>query len=68
MFSDALTRRNFAVRLGPVLSALGLASLLPATAMAKKQAAEGVRKLNDEGKATDGTQMITPIVIHNGLA
>lgn len=68
MFSDALTRRNFAVRLGPVLSALGLASLFPATAMAKKQAAEGVRKLNDQGKAADGTQMITPIVIHNGLA
>ena len=67
MLSDALTRRNFVARLGPVVSALGLASLFPSTAMAKKQAA-GVQKLDDEGKPAGGTQMITPIVIHNGLA
>ena len=68
MFADAWTRRNFAARLAPVVSALGLASLLPSTAMAKKQAGESVRKLSDEGKPADGTQMITPIVIHNGVA
>jgi enamine deaminase RidA (YjgF/YER057c/UK114 family) len=68
MSSDSLTRRNFATRLAPVLSALGLASLFPATALAKKEAGGGVRKLNDEGKPAEGAQMITPIVIHNGVA
>jgi enamine deaminase RidA (YjgF/YER057c/UK114 family) len=67
MFSDPLTRRKFAARLAPVFSALGLASLSSSTAMAKA-AGGGVRKLNDTGKPADGTQMITPIVIHNGLA
>jgi enamine deaminase RidA (YjgF/YER057c/UK114 family) len=48
---------------------LGLASLFPSTAVAKKQAeSKGVQKMNDEGKPAEGTQMITPIVIHNGLA
>ncbi|HEX6802445.1 MAG TPA: RidA family protein [Terriglobales bacterium] len=69
MFSDAVTRRNFATKLAPIFSAIGLASLLAAPAAAKSKATgEGVRKLNDEGKPADGTQMITPIVIHNGLA
>jgi enamine deaminase RidA (YjgF/YER057c/UK114 family) len=69
MLSDSLTRRNFATRLAPVFSALGLASLFPSTAVAKKQAeSKGVQKMNDEGKPAEGTQMITPIVIHNGLA
>lgn len=68
MFSDALTRRNFAVRIAPVLSALGLASLLPSPAVAKKKAGEDVRKLNDRGQPAEGTQMITPIVIHNRVA
>src|SRR5215469_3991940 len=68
MSSDSLTRRNFATRLAPVLSALGLATLFPATALAKKEAGAGVRKLNDEGKPAEGAQMITPIVIHNGVA
>jgi reactive intermediate/imine deaminase len=38
--------------------------------VAKKNAHadEGVRKLNGEGQPADGTQMITPIVIHNGVA
>lgn len=68
MFSDALTRRNFAVRIAPVLSALGLASLLPSPAVAKKKAGEDVRKLNDQGQPAEGTPMITPIVIHNRVA
>ena len=50
MFADALTRRNFAARLAPVISALGLASLLPSTAMAKNKTGGGVRKLSDQGK------------------
>jgi enamine deaminase RidA (YjgF/YER057c/UK114 family) len=67
MISSPLTRRNFAARLAPVLSALGLASFVP-KASAAKAAEEGVRKLNDQGKPAEGAQMITPIVIHNGVA
>jgi len=67
MISTSLTRRNFATRLAPVLSALGLASLVPRSSAAKT-AREGVRKLNDQGKPAEGAQMITPIVIHNGVA
>jgi reactive intermediate/imine deaminase len=69
MISNPLTRRNFATRLAPMFSALGVASLLPKAAVAKKaEHDESVRKLNDQGKPADGTQFITPIVIHNGLA
>jgi len=67
MISTPLTRRNFATRLAPVFSALGLASLVP-KASASKAAEEGVRKLNDQGKPAEGAQMITPIVIHNRVA
>src|SRR5437763_16182941 len=69
MFSDTLTRRNLVRRVAPVLSAIGVASLLPKPSVAKAaaQADMGVRKLNDQGKPADGTQFITPIVIHNGL-
>jgi 2-iminobutanoate/2-iminopropanoate deaminase len=68
--SGTFTRRNLVGRLTPALSAFGLASLLPKAAVAKSKIHEdtGVRKLNDEGKPADGTQFITPIVIHNGLA
>jgi len=68
MLSGSLTRRKFATVLAPMLSAFGLetASSNPAGAEKASQDTE-VRKLNDEGKPADGTQMITPIVIHNGL-
>lgn len=66
MFSESVTRRKFATAFAPVLSAFGLAGLLPKSALAKVHGAE-VSKLNDQGKPADGTQMITPIVAHNGL-
>ena len=68
--SAALTRRNLATRIIPALSALGLATLLPQAAVAKSKTHEenSVLKLNDQGKPADGTQFITPIVIHSGLA
>src|ERR1051326_226205 len=70
MLSNTFTRRNFTTRLAPIFSAFGLATLLPKAAVAKKTEHQdtSVRKLNDEGKPADGTQFITPIVIHNGLA
>jgi enamine deaminase RidA (YjgF/YER057c/UK114 family) len=69
MISDTFTRRNFAVRLAPVFSALGLAAMLPkdSTAKASKQDM-GVKKLNEEGKPNEGNSFIMPIVIHNGVA
>jgi len=64
MFSASVTRRKFA----PILSVFGLATVFSKSALAKggSQGSE-VSKLNDEGKPADGTQMITPIVAHNGL-
>jgi hypothetical protein len=35
MISDKFTRRNFATRLAPVLSAVGLAAMLPKDSSAK---------------------------------
>ena len=69
MFSDSVTRRKFTTAFAPVLSAFGLAGLLPKSALAKAASGHGaeVTKLNDQGKPADGTQMITPIVAHNGL-
>lgn len=69
MFSASLTRRKFAAAFAPVLSGLGLTTLLGAPAMAKKKESQDneVRKLNDQGQPANGTQMITPIVAHNGL-
>jgi enamine deaminase RidA (YjgF/YER057c/UK114 family) len=69
MISDTFTRRNFAVRLAPVFSALGLAAMLPKESSAKTSKQDmGVKKLNEEGKPNEGTSFIMPIVIHNGVA
>ena len=70
MISDTFTRRNFAVRLAPVFSALGLAAMLPKDSFAKASKHEdmGVKKLNEEGKPNEGNSFIMPIVIHNGVA
>jgi 2-iminobutanoate/2-iminopropanoate deaminase len=60
------TRRNFAGRLATILSAAGLTgTVLAATSEAKMD--QDIRKLNSDGKTADGKQMITPIVVHNGL-
>lgn len=48
-----------------LLSILGFTSLFSERAFAKKN--ESVQKLNRDGKPADGTQMITPLIIHGGL-
>ncbi|MGH9517708.1 MAG: RidA family protein [Terriglobales bacterium] len=70
MNSNTFTRRNFAVRLAPVFSALGLAAMLPkdSAAKASKHQGMGVTKLNEEGKPNQSNSFIMPIVIHNGVA
>src|SRR6266478_9708153 len=64
--TSTFNRRMLITRLGTALSALGLGSLLATKAEAKSRDSE-VRKLNRDGKPADGTQMITPFILHHGL-
>jgi 2-iminobutanoate/2-iminopropanoate deaminase len=63
------TRRTFAVRFGSILSALGFTAAAGVTrAMAQPpQEANGIRKLNGEGKPGSEKEVIMPVIIHNGL-
>lgn len=67
---SAFTRRNFGTKLASMLSTLGIgAAALEKTAAAQTSNAQdsGVQKLNYDGKPADGTQMITSLIVHNGL-
>jgi len=72
MPSTSFNRRSFATALAPVLSGLGLATLLSKSATAKttKTTKEdmSVHKLNDQGQPATENSMISPIVVHNGVA
>lgn len=62
------TRRMFAVRLGSVLSVLGLTGAAGARGIGQtSQDANVVRKLNAEGKPGSDKDIIMPIIVHNGL-
>jgi 2-iminobutanoate/2-iminopropanoate deaminase len=67
--NSILNRRTFAARFASVLSTVGLASAaLTKFALAQTSATEsGVQKFNSDGKPADGTQMITSLIVHNGL-
>jgi 2-iminobutanoate/2-iminopropanoate deaminase len=69
--NSVLNRRTFGTRLASVLSTLGLSSaVLTRPVLAQTAAASdsgGVQKLNYDGKPADGTQMITSLIVHNGL-
>ena len=68
--SADFTRRSFTARLASVLSPLGITShAWSASSDAGGQASQApvVQKLNYDGKPADGTQMITPLIVHNGL-
>ncbi len=60
------TRRNFAGGLAAIFSSVGISGAALASS-AEGTTDQGIRKLNDDGKPADGKQMITPIVVHNGL-
>jgi len=66
MISSSFSRRNFALRLAAILSGLGITGTILG---AKKSSAQDstVRKLDYDGKPADGTQMITSLIVHNGL-
>jgi 2-iminobutanoate/2-iminopropanoate deaminase len=63
------SRRSFAVRVGSLLAGLGITKTLfaaeQATSGAPSQSA--VRKLDYDGKPASGRQMITSLIVHNGL-
>jgi 2-iminobutanoate/2-iminopropanoate deaminase len=68
--NSIVSRRSFATRLASVLSTLGLTSAVlsrSALAQAPAPSDSGVQKLNYDGKPADGTQMITSLIVHNGL-
>jgi 2-iminobutanoate/2-iminopropanoate deaminase len=65
------SRRTFALRFASLLSALGVtAAVLPTRAIAQSsapQGANGIRKLNGEGKPGSEKDIIMPVIVHNGL-
>ena len=65
------SRRMFALRFASVLSALGVtAAVLPTRGIAQSSAprdANGIRKLNGEGKPGSEKDIIMPVIVHNGL-
>ena len=67
MNSNVVSRRKVVGGLASVLSAVGAGSLMTKNALARKSPSQDVQKLDRNGKPADGTQMITPLIIHNGL-
>jgi enamine deaminase RidA (YjgF/YER057c/UK114 family) len=65
------TRRMFAQRFASVLSALGFAAAAsPTLGFAQSSAvqdANGIRKLNGEGKPGSEKDIIMPVIVYNGL-
>jgi len=66
MNSNLSTRRGFATRLASFASGFGIAGLL-GSVTSHAQEAGTVQKLDYDGKAAEGTQMITPLVVHRGV-
>ncbi|SRR6266496_2441250 len=61
------TRRNFASRIACLFAGVGSGSLFGGSARAATKEQNGVRKLGYDGKLTDGTGFITPLIVHNGV-
>src|SRR6266496_3480958 len=61
------TRRSFASRIACLFTGMGAAGLFSGSAHAATKDQGGVRKLGYDGKPTDGTGFITPLIIHNGV-
>lgn len=64
--SLALTRRTFATRFASILSALGITAAVSATPVSAQEA-NGIVKLNAEGKPGTEKDVIMPVVVYNGL-
>lgn len=63
------SRRSFAVRIGSLLAGLGLAksAFAAESPTAAASAKNGIQKLDYDGKPASGHQMITSLIVHNGL-
>lgn len=62
------SRRSFAVRIGSLLAGLGFANTVFASQSSPSNSGQsGVQKLDYEGKPASGKQMITSLIVHNGL-
>ncbi|HET7441019.1 MAG TPA: RidA family protein [Terriglobales bacterium] len=62
-----VTRRKFSLAMGSIFSALGITAGLGLAQSAEAQVATGVQKLDYDGKPASGKQMITSLIVHNGL-
>lgn len=62
-----VTRRSFSLAMGSILSALGVTAGFGLAQSAEAQVAGGVQKLDYDGKPASGKQMITSLIVHNGL-
>ncbi len=68
MNSTSQSRRSFAVRFGSLLAGLGIAETLFGAEKAPSPPAQSqVQKLDYDGKPASGKQMITSLIVHNGL-
>jgi 2-iminobutanoate/2-iminopropanoate deaminase len=66
MTMQFVSRRSFGARFAAFVSGAGIARMFaPAPANAQKSGA--VRKLDYDAKPADGTQMITPLILHGNL-
>src|SRR4051812_584893 len=65
MNSISQSRRTFALRLSSLLAGLGLSRSVFASEA--PQSNGGVQKLDYDGKPASGKQMITSLIVHNGL-
>ncbi len=61
------TRRSFASRIACLFTGVGATSMFGGPANAATAKEGGVRKLGYDGKPTDGTGFITPLIVHNGV-
>ena len=64
---SSATRRSFASRIACLFTSVGATSLFAGSAHAATEEQGGVRKLGYDGKPTDGTGFITPLIVHNGV-
>src|SRR5437588_8429593 len=67
MMTSLFHRSKFALRLASLLPGRGLTSTLLNADGSTSENKSGVRKLDYDGKPADGTQMITPLIVHKGL-
>jgi reactive intermediate/imine deaminase len=66
MNTEFVSRRSFGARLAALVSSVGIARMfIPVPANAQESAS--VRKLDYDAKPADGTQMITPLILHSNV-